>query len=53
MNGNACFDFVIIGGGTAGAVAAARLAEVGAVTACLREAGPSDEGDGRVLELRK
>jgi choline oxidase len=46
------FDYVIVGGGTAGAVVAARLAEVEAGTICLLEAGPSDEGDPRVLELR-
>jgi choline oxidase len=46
------FDFVVIGGGTAGAVVAVRLAEDGDTTVCVLEAGPSDEDDRRVLELR-
>lgn len=45
------FDYVVVGGGTAGAIVAARLAEDGSATVCLIEAGPSDEGDSRVLEL--
>lgn len=48
----AAFDYVIIGGGTAGAVVAARLARGSDATVCLLEAGPADEGDRRVLELR-
>jgi len=46
------FDFVVVGGGTAGAVVAARLAEDGDATVCLLEAGPPDENQQRVLELR-
>ena len=46
------FDYLIIGGGTAGAIVAARLAVLEAGTICLLEAGPTDEGDPRVLELR-
>jgi choline dehydrogenase-like flavoprotein len=45
-------DYVVVGGGTAGVIIAARLAEGGEATVCLLEAGPSDEGDRRILELR-
>lgn len=45
------YDVVVVGGGTAGAVVAARLVERGA-TVCLVEGGPSDVGDDRVLRLR-
>ncbi len=48
----ASFDYVVVGGGTAGAVVARRLADAGAGTVCLLEAGPSDESDDRVLRLR-
>ena len=51
MHPQRTFDFVIIGGGTSGVVVAARLAEDPETTVCLLEAGPSDAGDSRVLEL--
>ncbi|MBS1881081.1 MAG: FAD-dependent oxidoreductase, partial [Actinobacteria bacterium] len=46
------FDYLVVGGGAAGAAVARRLAEAGLGSVCLLEAGPSDEGDQRVLKLR-
>jgi len=46
------YDYVIVGGGTAGSVLAARLTEDPDTTVCVIEGGPSDVGDARVLELR-
>jgi choline oxidase len=44
------FDYLVVGGGTAGAIVAARLAEAHHRVA-LFEAGPSDVGNPRILEL--
>ncbi len=52
MNRNS-YDYLVLGGGTAGAIVAARLAENTDASVCLVEAGPSDEGQTRVLELRR
>ena len=45
------FDYVVVGGGSAGAAVAARLSEDPNVTVCLLEAGPSDVGNENVLQL--
>jgi choline dehydrogenase-like flavoprotein len=45
------FDYVVIGGGSAGAIVARRIADDPGVTVCLVEAGPSDEGDQRVARI--
>ncbi|OAA61882.1 choline dehydrogenase [Niveomyces insectorum RCEF 264] len=48
------FDYVVVGGGTAGCVIAARLAEyLPDKKVLLIEAGPSDFMDNRVLDLRQ
>ena len=45
------FDYVVVGGGSAGCAVATRLSEDPAVTVCLLEAGPSDVGDSAILRL--
>ncbi|GLU47275.1 GMC family oxidoreductase [Nocardiopsis ansamitocini] len=47
------FDYVIVGGGTAGSVIANRLTEDPGTTVCVIEGGPSDVGLDRVLKLRE
>ncbi|CAM3465598.1 GMC family oxidoreductase [Isoptericola cucumis] len=45
------FDYLVVGGGSAGAAVAARLSEDPEVTVALLEAGPSDVGDDAILRL--
>lgn len=52
MSAEGHFDYVVVGGGTAGAVVAARLSEDADVSVCLIESGPNDAGDERILQLR-
>lgn len=47
------FDYLVVGGGTSGAVVARRLAEDPQVSVALLEAGPSDEGVDKILTLRR
>ncbi|GAA4683676.1 GMC family oxidoreductase N-terminal domain-containing protein [Streptomyces chumphonensis] len=50
--GETAYDYVIIGGGTAGSVLAARLSENPDHRVAVIEGGPSDVGDERILKLR-
>ncbi|MEV6795084.1 GMC oxidoreductase [Streptomyces sp. NPDC051320] len=52
MSDESGYDYVIVGGGTAGCVLAARLTEDPDCRVCVVEGGPSDVGDERILELR-
>ncbi|MFI8631448.1 GMC family oxidoreductase [Microbacterium sp. NPDC077663] len=47
------FDYVVVGGGTAGCIVAARLSEDPDVSVCLIEAGPSDENEERAGSIRR
>jgi choline dehydrogenase-like flavoprotein len=47
------FDYLVVGGGTAGCIVAARLAEDPAVSVGLIEWGPSDEDEPRARSIRR
>ena len=47
------YDVVVVGGGGAGAIVAARVSEDPSISVCLIEAGPSDRHEPRALELRR
>lgn len=47
------FDYVVVGGGSGGAVVAARLSEDPAVSVALIEAGPTDVDNDQILQLNR
>ncbi len=47
------YDYVVVGGGTAGAVVASRLTEDPTVRVAVIEGGPSRRGPAEVLTLRR
>jgi choline oxidase len=47
------FDYIIVGGGAAGAIVAARLAENPKYTVLLLEAGATDQGDDKALLMSR
>jgi choline oxidase len=49
----AAFDYIVVGGGAAGAVLARSLAEQTSATVALLEAGPSDQDRPEVLDFRR
>jgi choline dehydrogenase-like flavoprotein len=52
MESSLSFDFLVVGGGTAGCLVSARLAELG-WTVALLEWGPDDEHEPRARDLRR
>ncbi|ANP89931.1 MULTISPECIES: GMC family oxidoreductase [Rhizobium] len=53
FNDDLTFDYVIVGGGSAGAVIARRLADAGIGTIALIEAGPLDEGVPCLMDVSR
>jgi choline dehydrogenase len=47
------FDYVVVGGGSAGAIVAARLSEDPKTSVCLLEWGDTDQGNDDVLLIRR
>ena len=47
------FDYLVVGGGTAGCIVAARLAQDAAISVGLVEWGPSDEHEPRARSIRR
>ena len=53
MSNNEHFNYVVVGGGTSGAVLARRLAGDASLSVCLIEGGPAYENDPKVLLLKE
>jgi choline oxidase len=53
MSGQSSYDYLVIGGGSTGAIVAARLAEDENTSVCVVEAGPNDQGKPEILELQR